>query len=58
VGRAFVVPTKSQVSANDLLAFCRERLKPHEVPESITFVERLPRNSVGKLLRHELGAFV
>jgi fatty-acyl-CoA synthase len=59
VGKAFVAPAKAQeMSANDLLAFCRERLKPHEVPESITVVERLPRNSVGKLLRHELGAFV
>jgi acyl-CoA synthetase (AMP-forming)/AMP-acid ligase II len=47
VGRVFVVPAKAQeMSANDLLAFCRERLKPHEVPESITVVERLPRNSV------------
>jgi fatty-acyl-CoA synthase len=59
VGRAFVVPDRAQeMSAKDLLTFCRERLKPHEVPESITVVERLPRNSVGKLLRHELGAFV
>jgi acyl-coenzyme A synthetase/AMP-(fatty) acid ligase len=59
VGRAFVVPARAQeVVANDLLAFCRQRLKPHEVPVSMTVVERLPRNSVGKLLRHELGAFV
>jgi fatty-acyl-CoA synthase len=26
-----------------------------EVPSSVTFVERLPRNSVGKLLRGDLG---
>jgi fatty-acyl-CoA synthase len=59
VGRAFVVPARGkEISATDLLAFCRERLKAHEVPESINVVERLPRNSVGKLIRHELGASV
>jgi fatty-acyl-CoA synthase len=59
VGRAFVVPAEGpEIDANDLLAFCRERLKTHELPESVTVVERLPRNSVGKLLRHELEAFV
>jgi fatty-acyl-CoA synthase len=54
-GRAFVV-LADQKSANqtDLLSFCRERLDEHEVPASITFVDKLPRNSVGKLLRHEL----
>jgi fatty-acyl-CoA synthase len=55
-GSAFVVPVPShEIAVEDLLAFCRERLKPHEVPQSITVVEALPRNSVGKLLRHQLG---
>jgi fatty-acyl-CoA synthase len=59
VGSAFVVPAEAQeVDANALIAFCRERLGPHEVPESITVVKRLPRNSVGKLIRRELEAFV
>lgn len=56
-GHAFVVPGKGiGIKEEDLLAFCRERLKPYEVPKAITIVDLLPRNSVGKLLRHELEA--
>lgn len=43
------------VSQHELLEFCRARLAAYEVPSSITFVHRLPRSSVGKLLRHELS---
>ena len=54
-GAAFVVlAPDGAVTADDLLAFCREHLADHEVPTSVSFVERLPRNSVGKLLRSEL----
>jgi len=53
--RAFVVAAEGQsTSEKELVAFCRERLDEHEVPASIAFVDKLPRNSVGKLLRHEL----
>lgn len=54
-GAAFVVlAPDGQAAADDLLALCRGRLAAHEVPTSVTFVEVLPRNSVGKLLRNEL----
>ena len=57
VSIAFVVPTTGTAASEDeLLEFCRQRLQPHQVPTSVVFVNRLPRNSVGKLLRHELGA--
>lgn len=55
VAAAFVVlASGSRVSENDLLDFCGHRLKPHEVPASVKFLEQLPRSSVGKLLRPEL----
>lgn len=55
VGAAFVVlATGMAVSEEELLALCRERLDPHQVPVSVTFLERLPRSSVGKLLRPDL----
>jgi fatty-acyl-CoA synthase len=54
-GRAFVVVARDiDVTEDELLEFSRAQLAPHEVPGSITFLDRLPRNSVGKLLRHEL----
>ena len=55
VGAAFVVLAPgSTTSEAELLALCRQRLAHHEVPASITFVDALPRSSVGKLLRQML----
>ncbi|HEY3210745.1 MAG TPA: AMP-binding protein [Actinomycetota bacterium] len=57
VGAAFVVLAADGLATEEeLLVHCGEHLGEHEVPASIAFVERLPRNSVGKLLRHELLA--
>ncbi len=53
--RAFVVLAPgSDVTEDDLVEFCRSHLEPYEVPDSVTFVDRLTRNSVGKLLRRDL----
>jgi fatty-acyl-CoA synthase len=49
-----VVAAGEAVSESELLEFCRVRLAAHELPSSVTFLDRLPRSSVGKLLRHEL----
>jgi fatty-acyl-CoA synthase len=57
IGHAFVVPLpKERVDEKLLLIFCRERLDLALVPGSVTVVESLPRNSVGKLLRQDLIA--
>jgi long-chain acyl-CoA synthetase len=41
-------------SADDLIAFVRERLAGYKLPRSIDFVEDLPRNPSGKVLKHQL----
>jgi fatty-acyl-CoA synthase len=52
---AFVVLADGKhASAEELLECGRTRLAAHAVPSSVVFVDRLPRSSVGKLLRHEL----
>ena len=52
VGKAFVVVARgAETTSQELLAWSRERLAPHQVPAFVTFVDRLPRNSVGKLIR-------
>jgi fatty-acyl-CoA synthase len=56
-GHAFVVVSAGpKPTEPELLAFCRQRLAPYQVPAVVTFVDRLPRNSVGKLVRAELRA--
>jgi acyl-coenzyme A synthetase/AMP-(fatty) acid ligase len=55
VATAFVVVAAgTETTARELIAWCREHLAPHQVPAFVTFVGRLPRNSVGKLMRAEL----
>jgi len=56
---AFVVlAAGTAVSEDELVEFGRARLAAHEVPSSIAFLDRLPRSSVGKLLRHELALLI
>ena len=52
---AVVVPAAgSTVTEQEVLAFGRQHLAAHQAPTSVTFVDRLPRNSVDKLLRAQL----
>lgn len=53
VGKAFVV-AKSKVSAEDLLAWCRERMAGFKVPRSIEFRDELPLNATGKVMKDQL----
>ncbi len=39
------------VSADDLIAFCSERIADYKKPRSVDFVPALPRNPAGKLLK-------
>lgn len=56
VGAAFVVLAPGATTTeHELLTLCRDRLAVSQVPASITFVETLPRNAVGKLVRGELA---
>jgi HIP---CoA ligase len=55
VGRAFVVPRPGFVlSAEEVLAFCRERLANYKVPRRVEFRGELPRNPSGKVLKRVL----
>jgi acyl-CoA synthetase (AMP-forming)/AMP-acid ligase II len=52
---AFIVTAPgAETTEQELLAWCREHLAVHQVPDHVTFADRLPRNSVGKLVRAEL----
>ncbi|HZO81217.1 MAG TPA: long-chain-fatty-acid--CoA ligase [Candidatus Binataceae bacterium] len=53
--KAFVVRRPMQnVSAADLSEFCRTRLASFKRPEEIEFIDALPKNPLGKILRKEL----
>jgi long-chain acyl-CoA synthetase len=53
--KAIVVPTpNSRPEEAALIAFCRERLAHYKCPTSVSFVNELPRNPSGKVLKHQL----
>ncbi len=55
VPKAFVVKNSgAEVSENDLVKFCKERLSHYKVPRAIEFVESLPISATGKILRRVL----
>ncbi|OBA71372.1 fatty acid--CoA ligase [Mycobacterium sp. 1554424.7] len=53
VGKAFVV-AKSKVSADDLFAWCRDRMAGYKVPRFIDFRDELPLNATGKVMKDQL----
>ncbi|MBI3370939.1 MAG: AMP-binding protein [Betaproteobacteria bacterium] len=42
------------VSADELIAFCKQRLGSVKAPKSVDFVEALPRSPAGKVMRREV----
>jgi long-chain acyl-CoA synthetase len=57
VAKAWVVLRPGQqASAEELRAFCRERLAPYKVPVTVEFRAELPKSMVGKVLRRALTA--
>jgi acyl-CoA synthetase (AMP-forming)/AMP-acid ligase II len=55
VARAYVIPKPGATpDAEQIIAWCRERLANFKAPRSVIFVDQLPRSASGKVLRREL----
>ena len=52
--KAFVVVNEEPVSAEKIIASCRQHLTSYKVPKLIEFRRELPKNPIGKVLRREL----
>ncbi|QIB73505.1 long-chain-fatty-acid--CoA ligase [Halogeometricum borinquense] len=57
--KAFVVPAHGDaddpgVTADDLIAYTRERIATYKVPKEIEFVTELPKTATGKIQKYEL----
>ncbi|MFF9088454.1 acyl-CoA synthetase [Streptomyces sp. NPDC014991] len=50
---AVVVP-RGEVTGDQLIAHVKERLTPFKAPKRVLFVDELPRNASGKILKREL----
>jgi len=53
--KAYVVLKPGEtVTAEEVIAFCREKLSPYKVPRQVAFISEMPKSAVGKILRREL----
>lgn len=53
----FVVKSKGTVvTKDDVIAHCRKEMTGYKVPKFVSFVDALPKSTVGKILRRELRA--
>jgi long-chain acyl-CoA synthetase len=54
---AFVVlRPDASAGAEEILAFCRQKLAKYKTPKEIHFIASLPKSGVGKVVRRELRA--
>ena len=55
VGRAIVVrPPGSEITETEIINHCRTNLARFKVPQSVVFIEEIPHNATGKVLKREL----
>ena len=54
VAIAFVVPRRPDLTAEELIGYCRENIAGYKVPWRITFVDELPHTDTGKVARRVL----
>ncbi len=55
VAKAFIVLKAGQkATAEEIIAHCKKNLANFKVPQYVEFREDLPKNSTGKILKHEL----
>ncbi|MBI5446749.1 MAG: AMP-binding protein, partial [Deltaproteobacteria bacterium] len=54
-GHAFVIPKPGEdLTPEEIVAFCRERLARYKVPTRITFCTKFPETALGKVRKQEL----
>lgn len=52
--KAFVAVEDEQITMNDIIQFCQDKLVKYKLPKRVEFFKELPKNSTGKILRREL----
>ena len=54
VKASIVLKAGERASAEEIIAYCRERMAVYKAPESVTFVDELPQSATGKILKRVL----
>jgi long-chain acyl-CoA synthetase len=51
-----VLKENAQAAEEDIIDFCKERIARYKAPKSVEFVESLPKNPQGKIVKREIQA--
>ena len=54
VVKVVIVKKDESLTAEDVKAYCKDKLTGYKRPKIVQFVEELPKTNVGKILRREL----
>jgi long-chain acyl-CoA synthetase len=49
-----VLKENAQAAGEDIISFCKEQIAHYKAPKSVEFVESLPKNPQGKILKREI----
>ena len=57
VGKALVELKAGQtITPDEVISFCQEKVAKYKIPQYVEFVEELPRNALGKVIKAKLRA--
>ncbi|MDD4170058.1 MAG: hypothetical protein PHD36_07380 [Desulfotomaculaceae bacterium] len=55
VPEAYVVlKTGEQMTEEELIGFCKQRMASYKVPRFVNFIDAIPKSATGKLLKRKL----
>jgi len=54
VHAVLALKTGEKVSEKEMIAFCKEHIASYKAPKSVEFVDSLPKNPQGKILKKEI----
>lgn len=57
VSAAVVLMEDQELAEEEFIAFCRANMARYKVPKMVKFVEQLPQNVMGKVLKYEVRKF-
>ncbi len=52
--KVFIVKKDESLTAEEIIAYCKENMTPYKVPREVEFRKELPKSNVGKILRRIL----
>jgi long-chain acyl-CoA synthetase len=56
--KCFVVTKDKSLTEEDVLAYCKQHLAVYKIPSKVEFLDELPKNTTGKILRRALREVV